>query len=28
MDAPLYYNETFEFYALSPWDDVEAARLA
>ena len=26
-DAPLYYNEKFEFYALSRWDDVEAALL-
>ena len=26
-EAPLYYNEKFEFYALSRWDDVEAALL-
>src|SRR5262249_34899695 len=26
-DAPLYYNEKFGFYALSRWDDVEAALL-
>jgi len=27
LDAPLYYNEKYEFYALSRWDDVEAALL-
>jgi cytochrome P450 len=26
-DAPLYYNEKLEFYALSRWDDVDAALL-
>jgi cytochrome P450 len=26
-DAPLYYNEKLEFYALSRWDDVEPALL-
>src|SRR5262245_53638053 len=26
-DAPLYYNETLDFYALSRWRDVEAALL-
>lgn len=26
-EAPLYYNEKLEFYALSRWDDVEAALL-
>jgi cytochrome P450 len=26
-DAPLYYNEKLAFYALSRWDDVEAALL-
>jgi hypothetical protein len=27
-DVSLHYNEKFEFYALSRWDDVEAALLA
>ena len=26
-EAPLYYNEKYGFYALSRWDDVEAALL-
>lgn len=26
-DAPLYYNEKLEFYALSRWDDVQASLL-
>lgn len=26
-EAPLYYNEKLEFYALSRWDDVEEALL-
>jgi cytochrome P450 len=26
-EAPLYYNEKLDFYALSRWDDVEAALL-
>jgi cytochrome P450 len=26
-EAPLYWNEKYEFYALSRWDDVDAAML-
>lgn len=26
-EAPIYYNEKLDFYALSRWDDVEAALL-
>jgi cytochrome P450 len=26
-EAPLYHNEKYDFYALSRWDDVEAALL-
>ncbi len=24
-EAPLYWNEKYEFFALSRWDDVDAA---
>ena len=26
-EAPLYWNEKYEFFALSRWDDVDAAML-